>query len=76
MGKLKDLFEGFLFKIALKKAVKSVVGVVGSAAALQQAGVNVDVTKLETWLTAAGAGAVTALLNWLKVKTSLGKKFL
>lgn len=73
---LKDILEGFIFKIALKKGVKTLVGVVGSAAVLQQAGFSVDVTKLETWLMSAGAAAITMALNYLKVKTSLGKKFL
>ena len=76
MGKIRDLFEGWVLKIALKKAAKAAASVVGSAAVLQQAGVSVDPLALETWLTATGAGLVTMLLNWLKVKTSLGKKFL
>ena len=73
---IKELVEGFVFKIALKKGVKTLVGVVGSAAVLQQAGFNVDVTKLETWLMSAGAAGITMALNFLKVKTSLGKKLL
>lgn len=73
---IREAFEGFILKIAVKKGVKTLVGVVGSAAVLQQAGVSVDVTKLETWLMALVASGVTMALNWLKVKTSLGKKFL
>lgn len=73
---LRDMFEGFILKIALKKGVKTLVGVVGSAAVLQQAGVNVDVAKLETWLMGLGASAVTMVLNYLKVKTAIGKKLL
>lgn len=73
---IKDMLEGFIFKIALKKGVKALVGVIGSVVVLQQAGVNVDVAKLETWLMGVGTAGVTVALNYLKVKTSLGKKFL
>lgn len=73
---LRDVLEGFVFKIALKKGVKTLVGVVASAGALQAAGVSVDVTKLETWLMATGASLVTMGLNFLKVKTSIGRKLL
>ena len=77
---LGDMFEGFLFKIALKKGVKAAVAVAGTAvasnAALAQAGVTVDITKLETFLMSAGAGLITMALNWAKVKTRIGAKLL
>lgn len=77
---LGDMFEGFLFKIALKKGVKAAVAVAGTAlasnAALAQAGVSVDLSKLEISLMSAGTAAITMLLNWAKVKTKLGAKFL
>jgi len=66
----------WLIMKALGKAVKTIVGVVASAGILQQAGVSVDVTKLETWLLATAAGGITILLNYLKVKTAIGKKLL
>lgn len=76
MTKLRDMFEGFILKMALKKGAKAFVGVLGSTAALQQAGVSVDVTKLETWLIATASSLVTMGLNWAKVKTKIGAKLL
>lgn len=73
---IRSAVEGFIFKIALKKGVKTLVGVILSAKVLQEAGVNVDVAQLETWLMAGAASVVTMLLNYLKVKTKLGKRFL
>lgn len=73
---LKEMVEGFIFKIALKKGVKTLVGVIASAKVLQEAGVQVDPMSLETWLMSVGAAGVTMLLNYLKVKTKLGQKFL
>lgn len=80
---LKDMIEGWVLKVALKKGVKAVVSVILSAVAsakiaplLAQGGVTIDPQQLELGLTAAGAGAITMGLNWLKVKTKLGQKFL
>lgn len=77
---LGEMFEGFLFKIALKKGVKVAVSVAGTAiasnAALAQAGVAVDITKLETFLLSTGAAFITVALNYLKTKTQLGAKYL
>ena len=80
---LADMFEGFLFKVALKKGVKVAVAVIASAVAsakiapvLQTAGVHVDLTQMELGMTSAGTAGITMLLNWLKVKTSVGKKYL
>lgn len=77
---LGTMFEGFLFKIALKKGVKAAVAVAGTAIAanegLAQAGVVIDITKLETFLMSAGAGLITMVLNWAKVKTKWGAKIL
>ena len=77
---LGEMFEGFLFKIALKKGVKAAVAVAGSAVAanagLAQFGVTVDITKLETALLSTGAALITMVLNWMKTKTKLGMKFL
>ena len=83
MGKLREMLEGWVLKIALKKGVKAAGAVVLSAIAsvkvapvLAQLGVTVDPGQLEVGLTAMGTAAVTVGLNWLKVKTSLGQKFL
>ena len=73
---IREVFEGWVLRIALKKAAKTLVGVVATAKLLQEAGFNVDAAQLETWLMAAGSAAVTVALNWLKVKTKLGAKFL
>lgn len=83
MGKLGQMLEGWLLKIALKKGVKSACAVILAAIAsvkvapvLAQMGVTVDPGQLEVGLTALGTAAVTVGLNWFKVKTSLGQKFL
>lgn len=73
---LKSLVEGFLFKIALKKGVKSALGVLASINGLEAAGVQLDTSKLEQFLLSAGAAGVTMLLNFLKVKTKIGAKLL
>lgn len=80
---LKDMIEGWLFGVALKKGVKAVAAVILAAVAsvkvapvLQQMGVTVDRAQLEVGLTALGTGAVTMFLNYLKMKTKLGAKFL
>ena len=80
---LKDMVEGWILKVALKKGVKAIVSVLLSAIAsakvapiLTQAGVTIDPVQLEVGLLAAGTGAITMALNWLKIKTSLGQKFL
>ena len=77
---LGAMFEGFLLKIALKKGVKAAVAVAGTAIAanesLVHAGITVDITKLETFLMSAGAGLITMVLNWAKVKTKIGAKIL
>lgn len=83
MGKLGEMLEGWVLKIALKKGVKAAGAVILAAIAsakvapvLGQLGVTVDPAQLEVGLTAIGTSAVTVGLNWLKVKTSLGRKFL
>lgn len=83
MGKIREMFEGFLMRIALKKGVKAVlsllVAVMASAKVapvLTQLGVTVDTTQLEQGLIILGTAAITMLLNYLKVKTSIGKKLL
>ena len=73
---LGETVQKWIFTIALKKAVKTVVGIIVSAKVLQEAGVSVDATAMETWLLASGAALATLLLNFLKVKTALGKKLL
>lgn len=73
---LKEMVEGWFVKIALKKAAKAAVGVVVSAKVLQEAGLNVDAAKFETWLLAAGSALVSVALNYLKLKTRLGAKLL
>lgn len=73
---LKDLLEGWVLKIAVKKGAKVLVGVMASAKVLQEAGFSVDAMKLETWLMGVGSAAVAVVLNYLKVKTRLGAKFL
>lgn len=83
MSKIGDLIEGWVLKIALKKGVKAAGAVILAAIAsvkvapvLTQLGVTVDPTQLEVGLTAFGTAGVTVALNWLKQKTSLGRKFL
>ena len=80
---LKEMIEGWILRVALKKGVKAVVSVILSAVVsakvapiLAQAGVTIDPVQLEVGLTAAGAGAITVGLNYLKLKTKLGQKFL
>ena len=80
---LKELVEGWVFGIALKKGVKAIAAVTLSAVAsgkvapvLAQMGITIDPVQLEAGLTVLGTGAITMGLNWLKLKTSLGKKFL
>jgi len=80
---IRETIEEWVLKIALKKGVKAVGAVILSAAAsvkvapvLANLGVTIDPAQLELGLTALGAGAVTMALNWLKLKTSLGRKFL
>lgn len=83
MGKIGEIVEGWLLKIALKKGVKAAGAVILAAIAsvkvapvLSQLGVTVNPGQLEVGLTAFGTAAVTVGLNWLKQKTSLGQKFL
>lgn len=83
MSKIGDMVEGWVLKIALKKGVKAAGAVILAAVAsvkvapvLSQLGVKVDPGQLEIGLTTFGTAAVTMGLNWLKQKTSLGKKFL
>ena len=79
----KEMLEGWVFGIALKKGVKAVAAVVLATVAsvkvapvLSQLGVTIDATQLELGLTALGTGAVTIGLNWLKLKTRMGQKYL
>jgi hypothetical protein len=80
---IKEMLEGWVLKVALKKGVKAAGAVILSAVAsvkiapvLSQLGVTVDPAQLEVGLTAFGTAAVTMGLNWLKMKTPLGKKLL
>jgi hypothetical protein len=80
---IKEMVEGWLFKIALTKGVKAVLALALSflasvkvAAILTQAGITIDPTRMEQGLTVLGTAGITMLLNWLKLKTSIGKKFL
>lgn len=80
---IKEMVEGWILKVALKKGVKAAGAVILAAVAsvkvapiLGQLGVAVDPNQLEVGLTAFGTAAVTMGLNWLKLKTSIGKKFL
>lgn len=83
MGKIGEMIEGWVLKIALKKGVKAAgafilaaVTSVKVAPVLSQLGVSVDGSQLEMGLTAFGTAAVTVGLNWVKQKTSLGRKYL
>lgn len=80
---IKEMLEGWVLKVALKKGVKAAGAVILSAVAsvkiapvLSQLGVTIDPAQLEVGLTAFGTAAVTMGLNWLKMKTPLGKKLL
>ena len=73
---IKSMVEGFILRIALKKGVKAAVGAIISIKGLAAAGVTVDATALEQFLLSAGTGAVAMALNYLKIKTKLGAKFL
>lgn len=76
----REMLEGWLLKIALKKGVKAAGAVILAAIAsvkvapvLAQLGVTVDPGQLEVGLTALGTAAVTVGLNFLKIKTPIGK---
>lgn len=80
---LKNLIEGFVLRVALKKGVKAAVAFIISATAsakvaplLAQLGITLDPSQLEMGLTAIGTGGLVAFLNYLKQKTSLGQKYL
>ena len=80
---IKDALEGFVLKVALKKGVKAAVSFVIAFTAsaqvaplLAQFGVTIDPVQLEIGLTTVGTALVAMALNWLKVKTSLGQKYL
>jgi hypothetical protein len=80
---LGTVVQEWFLKIALKKGVKSAVSVILAAIAsvkvapiLAQMGVTVDPAQLEIGLTALGTGLLTVALNFMKVKTAIGKKLL
>lgn len=80
---IREMVEGFLFKVALKKGIKAavtfIVALLASAKVapiITQAGVTIDPMQLEIGLTTLGTALITMLLNYLKTKTSVGKKLL
>lgn len=73
-----ETIRTFLWNIALKKGVYSIVKVAISfvtsikvSTLINQAGVTVDPTVLEGFLTTLLTAALTILQNWLKVKVGL-----
>lgn len=73
-----DAVKEFLWNIALKKGVYSIVKVaisfitsVKATTIMSQAGVTIDPVALAGFLTTLLTGLLTVLQNWLKVKVGI-----